>query len=207
MPTLKDISLFFRSDCCNKTVINNGRVPSLVETLPEKLDHVYEQFNKLRHLDLQEICITYKPKYHKQNPTYLYTQTRDFITSYMKKHEYFKPLYIFYPEFTSQGILHLHGIVYFDNANDYWTAEIKRILNNKFGLTKGKKIYNLDNYWTYINKDIHKQKFTIQPFHNIREEVSSPPTPEAMHEVGGEYDSPSARANGCAVRSLEQPDE
>jgi len=179
MPTFKDISIYFRSDCCNKTEIDPGigSVP-LVEPMPENWLHAYEQFKKIQHLDIQEICITYKQKFHTWNPSTLYNQTRDFIQKYTRKYTRFRPLYVFFPEFNSSGVLHLHGIIYFDDANDYWTADLKRMLNNKYGRTVGKRVFNLDNYWLYINKDINKNKFTIQPFTNIPR-INSVQHPEA----------------------------
>lgn len=123
--------------------------------------------SKLSHLPLEEICVTLKPKFHKHNSTFMHNKIKKFIMNYIKDHSYFKPLMIMIPEFNKSGILHYHGIIYFDNASDYWTADMKRRLNNKFGICCGKKVYNIDNYITYITKDIHNQKFTIRPFYYL----------------------------------------
>lgn len=145
-------------------------------------------FSHKRHLDLQEICITFKPSYHTLNPTTLHNAVHRHIKRYLQKYMYFKPVIYIVPEFNQSGILHYHGIVYFDNSNDYWVADLKRKLNNKYGRTKGKKIYNYDNYLKYIQKDIHKQRFTIKSiFINYMEDpseaeiirIESPTNPEA----------------------------
>ena len=121
----------------------------------------------MSHLELHEICVTFKPKWHKMNSTYLHNKFKDWFKKFIIKHNYFKPSYLMIPEFNASGIIHYNGIVYFDNANDYWTAELKRLSNNRWGRTLGKKIYNIDNYITYITKDINKQKFSIKHFHYV----------------------------------------
>ena len=166
--TDNDLKVFF--ECCNKTEPSKKGGSPLVEPPPRpsaEYDSYHNRLKDLAHLDIQEICITYKPAHHKKNPTKLHRETKKFIQKFMKEHDYFKPTYIFIPEFNKAGILHYHGIIYFDNANDFWTAELKRRLNQRYGRTEGKKVHDLTNYWTYMTKDIHKQKFTIKPFTNI----------------------------------------
>lgn len=153
-------------------------VSPLVETPPPPITPEEDLkailfWNSKRHLDLQEICITFKPKYHNLNSTYLHNILIKHIKKYLQKYNYFKPVIYLVPEFNNSGILHYHGIVYFDNSNDYWVADLKRRLNAKFGRTTGKSIHNLDNYLKYIQKDLHKQKFTINSyFINYLEEPS-----------------------------------
>lgn len=178
MVKLKNISIYFKSDCCNdnKKDIenqepNNGMGSLLVEPIPGRLERFFAWMKKHHKLDLQEICVTFKPKYHNMNMTMLHTKFKKTIQSYMAKYDYFKPVYLFIPEFNKSGMLHYHGVVYFDNANDYWTADLKRKLNSLYGRTEGKKIYNIENYINYIKKDIEKQKFTIKPFCSIHEEL------------------------------------
>lgn len=228
MVKFKNIELFFQSDCCNKTVnrsTEDRAIDSpLVESMPDppkNLLDIYNKFESMNHLDLQEICVTFKSKYHKMNTGYLHNNFKKWFVKWIKKHLYFKPTYIMIPEFTKAGVIHYHGIIYFDNANDYWTAEIKRLCNNKWGRTQGKKIYNIENYWKYITKDITKQKFSIKMFTNVlcelvvhpREEMNDSnrsrmpkaEDPDSIHSLDPGVDIPSAAVSSKAARSLEQP--
>lgn len=161
----KDIDKFFKQQVSQKTVIDSGTLSNLS---PADFSAQYTYFSDIKHLDIHEICVTFKPKYHHFNSSILHHKFKDFIKNYSLKYAYFKPVYIFIPEFNSSGILHYHGIIYFDNANDYWTADLKRVLNTKFGRTIGKKVHKFKNYWAYIMKDIHKGKLTIGPFTNVK---------------------------------------
>lgn len=169
---LKDISIFFTPKCNNTEVINInkqstvGRVSSLGETLPKKRHQQIEQlFSKYKHLPLQEICVTFTTKWRKQNILLLHNNFRNYVDKHFKKHKDKRPLYCFYPEFSPKGYLHYHGIIYFDNANDYWTNETKRLIRNRYGNTEGKQIYNFTNYFTYMTKDKEKDIGNLQSFY------------------------------------------
>lgn len=181
--TIKDNDLKVFFNCCNRKEPSRDSTPLSNLCPPVTYEEEYKVLQGIEHLDIQEICITYKPKYHKKNPTTLHRETRKYIIRYMKEHEYFKPYYIFVPEFTKAGILHYHGIVYFDNANDYWVADLKRKLGIRFGITQGKAVSNLSNYWKYIMKDTQKQKFTIQVFSNLK---AGQPAKQDLVKIGQE---------------------
>lgn len=174
----KDISLYFKSDCCNTTEkpIGNTEIgESLVEPIEKNgtLERAFKFFHKICHLDIQEICCTFKPKYHQFNATALHNLFRKTIKKYFNKYSYFRGSYLFIPEYNSSGILHYHGIVYFHNANEYWSSDLKRMLNNKFGICKGKTVYDIANYKKYITKDLDKEKFTVRPFASTLNNLSS----------------------------------
>lgn len=156
MPKLKDLLI----EVDSKTLVES--TPPQITPETDLKANLF--FSHKRHLDLQEICITFKPSYHKLNPTVLHNAVHKHIKKYFQKYMYFKPVIYMVPEFNQSGILHYHGIIYFDNSNDYWVADLKRKLNNKYGRTRGKSIHNYDNYIKYIQKDIHKQRFTIKSF-------------------------------------------
>lgn len=171
---LKDISLYFKSNCCNETKPKHGMVSTLGETMPQKWHlRMYEHFWKHKHLPLHEICITFTPKWRKQNNLVLHTKLKEFIQRFMAKHQSKRPWYIFYPEFSPKGYLHYHGIIYFDNANDYWMSEIKCAIRNKFGNTEGKQIYNFSKYWAYMTKDKEKDLNNIKPYSNISFDITT----------------------------------
>lgn len=190
---IPDIKLF----CCNGNKItnsptqapNNSIVSTLGETMPEKrhtsedeqdddiwtptktvpYTRIYNRFLELynKKCDIQEFCITFKPRFHKDNATTLHIKVKKFFDNLRWEKESFRPSFLLMPEFNKSGILHYHGIIYFDDANEYWTAYVKRKCNSKFGNTKGKTIFNFDNYYTYMMKDKHKNKFTIQPIYYL----------------------------------------
>lgn len=136
----------------------------LANLSPKKAIDLLNVFRINKRLPLHEICVTFKPRYHSLNPTVLHNKFKSYFVKKMNELIIFQPSYIMIPEFNKSGILHYHGIIYFDNANDYWCAEIKRIINRTFGNTKGKQVHDIDNYVKYILKDIDKQKFTIKHF-------------------------------------------
>lgn len=178
MVKLQDISIYFSSNCCNKKSIENisqthktpvGKVSSLGETLPEKWhQQVENHFTSYKHLPLHEVCVTFTPKWRRLNALILHTKFKGFIQKFMAKHKDKRPWYVFYPEYSPKGYLHYHGIIYFDNANDYWTNEIKRLVRNKFGNTEGKEIYNFSKYYLYMTKDKNKNIGQITPFTNVK---------------------------------------
>lgn len=169
---LQDISIYFTPKCCIKNIEINkqkstvGRVSSLGETLPEKRHQTIEQlFRTYKHLPLHEICVTFTPKWRKQNILSIHNNFRTYVDKLMKRNKDKKPIYCFYPEFSPKGSLHYHGIIYFDNANDYWVSEVKRLIRNRYGNTEGKAIYNFTNYFTYMTKDKGKDIGNLQSFY------------------------------------------
>lgn len=164
-----NIEIYFNPKYRNDTNTNDREVQNpLVEPLPLTIHpYVKRYFKEISRLPIHEICITFKKTYHDMRATALHNKVREYIEKYTKKYEYFKPSYIFCPEYNASGILHYHGIIYFNNSNDYWTADLKRLLNNKFGRTKGKEVYSFKKYWQYMTKDTNKGKFTVRYFHNV----------------------------------------
>lgn len=165
----KDISLFFiiKSDCCI-----NGGIGSevLVEPMPEPADY-FSQLDIMSHLELYEVCVTFASQTFSN-----LTLERDFtekLTRYLKKFIFKKGVkcnyvLLFVPEYNKSGVLHYHGLVYFDNANYYHAHKLIRYCNRVFGRTQGKLVYNYDNYKKYMLKDqlnptIHKV-FSINTF-------------------------------------------
>lgn len=155
---LRDISLYFKSSCCNTT--NSSIVNTLVETMPKlpaslpvKNNLPYYEFtstfdlNKLRYssdcIDLNSI---------------LYKKYKNTMIKYIKKYLIKKQkAYLFYamPEYTKSGLLHFHVLCYFDNANDHYCNRLILYSGRKFGRTVGKKVYNKENYVRYISKDFN----------------------------------------------------
>lgn len=167
----KDISIYFQP----KLQINKGCAdskPCRIQQPPTNdpdfdLDKCFNHFINHKHLELHEICITFNNKWIKMNSLLLHNHLRKYIQSFMAKNKGIKPWYVFMPEFSNSGRLHYHGIIYFDNANDYWISEFKRLLRNRYGRTEGKKIFCLDNYIAYIRKDEKKDIGNIQPYYYI----------------------------------------
>lgn len=127
--------------------------------------HFHQKYQKL---ELHEFCITFKNKWTKVNVLTLHNNVTKYITKlcqrWEKKLNYQHTMIILYPEFSSSSRFHYHGIAYFDNANEYYIHEFKRLLNNRYGRTTGKRIYNFNNYWKYITKDNEKNKGLIMPY-------------------------------------------
>lgn len=144
---------------------NKYELPSFAAHLEAFNNHI-EIFCHLQKqkINIHEITITFKPKYHDYNNLHLYSYAKDSITKWFRDIMYFKPNYLFVPEFTQMGILHFHGLLYIDNGCDYWVNETKRRFQTKFGRTKGKEIYSLHNYIKYILKDLGKSHYAIKPF-------------------------------------------
>jgi len=167
MVTFKDISIYFKASCCNKIDSNPLSNLSPKKSPPsETLEKIYKKFSIYSYVDLQEICVTFSPKkYGEWNNTRIHNFFKKTVIQYCNKYSYFEPSYLFIPEFQKNGMVHYHGIMYFNNANDYWVAEFKRMCSIKFGITAGKTVHNIENYWKYITKDTEQEKFTILPFH------------------------------------------
>lgn len=166
----KDISFYFQpklsiNGCADSKPLSNPATPK-----PDPdydLNKCFEHFDNNQHLDLHEICITFNNKWIKINALLLHNHLKKYIQSFMAKHRTLRPMYVFMPEFSNAGRLHYHGIIYFDNANDYWTSEFKRLLRNRYGRTEGKKIFNYEAYAAYIRKDEKKDIGNIQPFYKL----------------------------------------
>lgn len=149
--------------CMKREKPSQSIVVTLVETMPEKRLEILAAFEEIRHLDIHEFTITFNLRKLgfdiaciNLNES-LHQQVSEFLRKWelkFKRKKYLADWCIFVqPEYHSNGVLHYHGIAYFDNANDYWVSLLKRQLNGKFGRSLGKKIHDLTNYVKYISKD------------------------------------------------------
>lgn len=151
----KDISIFFKSSCCNKTT---GIVETLGETMPRSPDTLV----KILLVDYYEFTTTfdlsklhYDRNCHDLNDI-LYKFYKETITKFIKKYiDKKQTYYMVYsmPEYTKAGLLHFHTINYFDTGNEYYSAKLRLYSSRKFGNTLGKKVYDFNNYITYISKE------------------------------------------------------
>jgi len=165
---------FFPSKIFNHTTVMDK---SLANPCPTNYNHVWDHFENYRDYNLQEVCITLRPKYHQQTSKYMYTDVKTYIQRAFRRLRRLKPSYIFVPEYTKAGIIHFHGLIMFLNCQDteYHIAEFKRKIGNKYGNTKGQQVVNLlppvsdgdGGYLNYLKKDIHKSKSYILPFYKI----------------------------------------
>ena len=158
---IKNINFFFKPSCCVNCTCDNcisiGSNP-LVEPMPAS-SGIFEYLDTIKHLDIYEFCITYDPRDNLSNKS-RERNTRNKIGKYLKSksfHEGTRNKYIILmlPEYNSSGILHWHGMMYFDNANYYYVHKLIRYCQRQFGRTMGKKVFNYDNYKTYMLKDQH----------------------------------------------------
>ena len=147
----------------------------LARPCSENYNHVWEHFSSYSDYNLQEVCITLKPKWHQTNSKWMYTDMKTNICRRMRRLRRLKPSYIFVPEYQKNGILHLHGLIMFLNCQDteYYIAEFKRHIGLRYGNTKGSQVVNLfatasgGGYLAYLKKDIHKSKSYILPFYQL----------------------------------------
>lgn len=170
-----DISKFFlKSNCCIKNINNITCIGgSLVEPMPKTQAELISPFIQYKDL-CQELTITFNLTKLGFSPScpdldhVLHNRVKTNIGKYIERYLFPKDIknqtfhLLLMPEYTSAGVLHFHAIVYISNAVEYYIAKLKRYCQTKFGRTLGKKIYNLDNYVTYIFKD-HGNMGMIQP--------------------------------------------
>lgn len=147
----------------------------LARPCPENYNHVWDHFTSFSDYNLQEVCVTLKPKYHQLTAKYMYTDVKSYIQRAFRRLRRLKPSYVFVPELTKAGIIHFHGLIMFLDCQDteYWIAEFKRKIGLRYGNTKGSQVVNLfagasgAGYLAYLKKDIHKSKSYILPFYQL----------------------------------------
>lgn len=119
--------------------------------------------------EFQEVCVTLRPEYQNYEDDFMDYQFRSFMNEYHRKYRVlYSPHYLFVPEYTARGITHWHGIVTYPSCAVARTAELKRKLNRRFGLTAGKEVYNICNYWQYMIKDINNHKLGLSYVTNFQ---------------------------------------
>ena len=114
----------------------------LASPCPENYNHIWDHFTTHSEIyNLQEVCITLKVKYHQLDSRVMYTDVKSYIHRAFRRLRRLKPNYIFVPEYTKSGIIHFHGLIMFFNCQDteYWIAEFKRKVNNKYGGSRERK--------------------------------------------------------------------
>ena len=161
---------FFPSKIFKQTTVVDK---PLANPRPTDYNHVWTHFENYEHYNLQEVCITLKPKYHQLTSKVMYKDVKAYIHRAFRRLRRLKPSYIFVPEYTRSGVIHFHGIIMFYNCQDteYWISEFKRKLNNKYGNTRGSQVSNLSSYLRYIKKDIQNNKGYIRPFYKLSPQV------------------------------------
>lgn len=165
----KDIRIFFniKSQCCNQLQDPLHGWKTLVEPM-QNPESYFENLARYKHLDLYEFCVTYDPNrkmkknrrtYYLDNNIHRETDLRESITKYISTKSFGEGkkisnyILLMFPEFNNMGVLHWHGMMYFNNANYYYCNKVISYFNKKYGRTRGKKVYNFDNYKSYMLKD------------------------------------------------------
>jgi len=163
MVKLQDISIYFRSDCCNKL----GAAPLSKRPSKKAPIKFFEQlFNKLGNdsNSLHAVTITIgNVHYGSMSASEQYRHMKKAIKSCYRYHGETK--YIFYFEYQKNGQLHAHGVIY----NGYRSKFIDHF--NKFGKRNTHKdsyqnVKNI-NYFTYIQKDNSEMQYKYPIVHNI----------------------------------------
>lgn len=150
----------------------------LARPCPTNYSHVWDHFKNYSEVyNLQEVCITFKPKYHQLEASRLYRESKTYLQRYFHRSRKLGVNYMAVPEFSKNGILHYHLIIMYFNVQDteYHISEFKRIIGNKYGNTKGSQVANLlasadgknKGYLKYMQKDILNNKGYIRPFYHI----------------------------------------
>jgi hypothetical protein len=154
---LRDISIFFKSSCCNKESDPENEKFSSCQIAPEK---VRQYFEDLEGTDLKAATITIgNVKYGKLA---YYEQHAEFEKAIKRLPK--QARYYFRYEFQKNGQLHAHGIVY--NLYDQPYFDIM----SRFGTRNTKKesyqeIKHLKQYLDYMEKDM--DKVTLSPTYRI----------------------------------------
>ncbi len=98
------------------------------------------------------VTLTLRKKFHDVDPKDMHRMIHERISSSRVWHE---KKYILIPEFTKNGILHMHGVIY----DEYQTIVIKLVnwWRRTYGFAKIElKINNYKNWTNYILKDYGK---------------------------------------------------
>lgn len=101
---------------------------------------------------MKKYAITISPPYSKDRPSFKYNSDKPIIIKYLNK---VSDYYILYPELSTDGRLHYHGIIQFRDMIK-WYKSTKHILSSLLGFICLKIIKtNIDNIkWIYyISKD------------------------------------------------------
>lgn len=170
---------FFPKKIFNQVTEHGGK--PLSPPCPADYNHVWNHFaNYSEVYNLQEVCITFRSKYHQLEASRLYRESKTYLQRYFRRIRKTGVNYIAVPEFNRSGILHYHLLIMFFNVQDteYHIARFKRIVGNKYGRTVGKQAIYLfpsgdgdkkkKGYLKYMQKDINKLKHGyIRPFFHI----------------------------------------
>lgn len=104
----------------------------------------------------------HKPKYNgveaiQQYGAVMLTIKKYFnLQRFKQKHMHTYYSWVLLPEFSQTGKFHMHGMIYFENANDYWIADFYQWCNRYIGFTGGKTVHDFEKAWEYMIKDYHK---------------------------------------------------
>ena len=168
--------MFFFPQKIFKQTTKHGSI--LARPCTTDYNHVWNHFKNYSEVyNLQEVCITFRPKFHQLEASRLYRESKTYLQKYFNRIRKTGVNYVIVPEFNKSGILHYHCLIMFFNIQDteYHIARFKRIMNNKYGNCKGSQVFNLlphgskdkKGYLMYLQKDIDKNVGYIRPFYKI----------------------------------------
>ncbi len=149
----------------------------MTDSIKKMENHFKEQYEQLTYYKPHELCkcndnikksllkhksstqrsgftLTFKPIYHEYDPDELY----EFIVRYCEQNFHKKDPYIIFPEFTSSGILHFHGVVY--NCYQRYISSCLKEWRRQYGYVKIE--WTIKNEWLdYIQKDMNKTGYAV----------------------------------------------
>jgi hypothetical protein len=117
---------------------------------------------------LEEFCITLNTDNQQLNYLTNHNKVDKYISSWCKRNEELKPVYLIIAELNKSGMIHWHGVITFTwpEANSYFhIARFKDSLRKKFGRTVGKQVFSSKKYLKYISKD--QNKISYAPLTNV----------------------------------------
>lgn len=162
MTKLKDISLFFISDCCNGGAKPLSKRPPAIDPIKyfQKRFNTLPEHNESLHAATITIGNVYYGKMSSEQ------QYKHFVKAIKNCYPYNgETKYVFYFEFQKNGQLHAHGAIY----NGYQSRFADHF--NKFGLRNCHDLsyqqIKKSDYFSYIIKEKEKMK-KYKPIHNIK---------------------------------------
>lgn len=161
MTKLKDISLFFISDCCNGSAKPLSKRSRNIDPMPyfHKIFNSLPEHNESLHAATITIGNVHYGRMSSQD------QYKHMVKAIKQCYPYHgETKYAFYFEYQKNGQLHAHGVVY----NGYQSKFIDHF--NKFGNRNthdaSYQLIKKSDYFSYIQKEKEKMK-KYTPIHNI----------------------------------------